>query len=64
MFHKGDGHVWPEKPTLMERHERQGNLRQTSVFISPFLIACKAIAQRLVPVNKPLAIYYPSFYFV
>ena len=23
MFHKGDGHVWPEKPTLMERHERQ-----------------------------------------
>ena len=47
---------------VMERHERQRKDKHTSVFISPFRIACKAIAQRLVPVNKPL--FYPSFYFV
>ena len=32
MFHKGDGHVWPEKPTLMERHERQ--CKDKLVFLS------------------------------
>ena len=60
MFHKGDGHVWPEKPTLMERHERQ--CKDKLVFLS--VLSCKAIAQGLVPVYKPIVIYYPSFYFV
>ena len=63
MFHKGDGHVWPEKPTLMERHERQCKVKLV-FFMSPFLIACKGIVQGLVPVYKPIVIYYPSFYFV
>lgn len=44
----------------MERHVKIN----TRVSISLFLIACKAIAQRPVLVNKPSAMFDPGFYFV